>query len=166
MEQLITTMDDTRILELEELRRLVNGWRLKSDKIVFTNGCFDILHRGHLEYLEEAAQLGDRLIIGLNSDASVMAQGKGPGRPYNNEMDRAKLLCGLRMVDAVVLFSDATPIELITAIKPDVLVKGGDWSKDRIVGAKEVESYGGEVRSLSLLDGYSTTELVSRIKNG
>ena len=166
MEQLVTTMDDTRILELEELRRLVNGWRLKSDRIVFTNGCFDILHRGHLEYLEEAAQLGDRLIIGLNSDASVMAQGKGLGRPFNNEMDRAKLLSGLRMVDAVVLFSEDTPIDLVTAIKPDVLVKGGDWSKDRIVGAKEVESYGGEVRSLSLLDGYSTTELVSRIKNG
>jgi rfaE bifunctional protein nucleotidyltransferase chain/domain len=166
MEQAALLTVNPRIHELDDLIRLVNGWKLKSDRIVFTNGCFDIIHRGHLEYLEEAAGLGDRLIVGLNSDASVLAQGKGDGRPYNNEFDRAALLAGLRVVDAVILFSDDTPLELIKALKPDVLVKGGDWAKEDIVGAKEVEAYGGEVHSLKLVDGYSTTLLVSKIQHG
>ena len=146
--------------------RLANIWRLKSDRIVFTNGCFDILHRGHVEYLEEAAALGDRLIVGLNSDASVRRQGKGDDRPFNDQDSRAKVLTGLRQVDAVVIFDQDTPLELIQVIGPDVLVKGGDWKEEQIVGADVVKARGGEVRSLKLVDGFSTTALVEKIRHG
>lgn len=157
---------DRRVVDLVNLKRLVNIWRMKGDRIVFTNGCFDILHRGHVEYLQEAAALGDRLVIGLNSDASVRRQGKGPDRPLNDEQSRAKVLAALRLVDAVIIFEEDTPLELIKAIVPDVLVKGGDWSEDRIVGADVVKAGGGEVRSLKLVDGFSTTSLVERIRRG
>ena len=148
------------------LVRMVNVWRLKSDRIVFTNGCFDILHRGHVEYLEEAAALGDRLVVGLNSDASVRRLGKGLDRPINDQDSRATVLGALRCVDAVVLFDEDTPLDLITAIRPDVLVKGGDWKVTEMVGGQFVQSYGGEVRSLKLVDGFSTTGLVERIRHG
>ena len=153
-------------MDLTNAKRLCNIWRMKGDRIVFTNGCFDILHRGHVEYLQEAASLGDRLVIGVNSDASVKRQGKGPERPLNDQDSRAKVLAALRLVDAVVIFDEDTPLALIEAIVPDVLVKGGDWSEDRIVGADVVRKNGGEVRSLKLVDGFSTTALVEKIRRG
>lgn len=157
---------DRRVVDLTNLQRLCNIWRMKGDRIVFTNGCFDILHRGHVEYLQEAAALGDRLVVAVNSDASVRRQGKGPDRPLNDEGSRAKVLAALRMVDAVIIFEDDTPLALIRAIVPDVLVKGGDWPVERIVGADAVMASGGEVRSLRLVDGFSTTALVERIRRG
>lgn len=157
---------DKRVMDLVQVQRAVNVWRMKGDRIVFTNGCFDILHRGHVEYLQEAAALGDRLIIGLNSDASVRRQQKGPERPLNDEESRAKVLTALRLVDAVVIFDQDTPLELIQAIGPDVLVKGGDWKEDQIVGADLVRAHGGDVRSLKLVDGFSTTALVEKIRHG
>lgn len=157
---------DRRIVDLTNVKRLCNIWRMKGDRIVFTNGCFDILHRGHVEYLQEAAALGDRLIIGVNSDASVKRQGKGPERPLNDQDSRAKVLAALRLVDAVVIFEEDTPLTLIEAIVPDVLVKGGDWAEDRIVGADVVRKNGGDVHSLRLVDGFSTTALVEKIRRG
>ncbi|MBS1500023.1 MAG: D-glycero-beta-D-manno-heptose 1-phosphate adenylyltransferase [Bacteroidetes bacterium] len=145
---------------------MTHVWRLRGDRIVFTNGVFDILHRGHVEYLEAAAALGNRLIVGLNTDASVRRLGKGPERPLNNEDSRARVLAALRCVDVVVLFDEDTPLELITALRPDVLVKGGDWAPDRIVGADVVKAAGGTVHSIPLTDGFSTTGLVERIRKG
>jgi D-beta-D-heptose 7-phosphate kinase/D-beta-D-heptose 1-phosphate adenosyltransferase len=153
-------------VDLVQVQRLCNIWRMKGDRIVFTNGCFDILHRGHVEYLHEAAALGDRLVIGVNTDASVQRLGKGDGRPYNDQDSRAKILAALRLVDAVVLFDQDTPLELIQTIGPDVLVKGGDYTEDQIVGAEYVRANGGEVRSLKLVDGYSTTATVEKIRHG
>ncbi len=157
---------DRRVVDLTSLQRLCNIWRMKGDRIVFTNGCFDILHRGHVEYLQEAAALGDRLVVGVNSDASVQRQGKGPDRPISDEQSRAKVLAALRLVDAVIIFDDDTPLALIKAIVPDVLVKGGDWTVDRIVGADVVMAAGGEARSLKLVEGFSTTSMVERIRRG
>lgn len=155
---------DKRVMDLVQIQRLCNIWRMKGDRIVFTNGCFDILHRGHVEYLQEAAALGDRLVIGLNTDDSVQRLQKGSGRPYNDQDSRAKILAALRLVDAVVLFDQDTPLELIQNIGPDVLVKGGDYTEEQIVGAGYVRANGGEVRSLKLVEGYSTTALVQRIR--
>lgn len=135
--------------------------RIRGKRIVFTNGCFDILHRGHITYLTEARKLGDYLIIGLNSDASVQRL-KGPDRPINSQSDRKYLLEALRAVDFVIIFNEDTPIELIRAIKPSVLVKGGDWPPDKIVGADIVSAYGGEVRSLPFIEGHSTTSLLEK----
>jgi rfaE bifunctional protein nucleotidyltransferase chain/domain len=163
VEQAVPTIDK-RVVDLVQAQRLCNTWRMKGDRIVFTNGCFDILHRGHVEYLQEAAALGDRLVIGLNSDASVRRQNKGPERPLNNEASRAKVLAALRLVDAVIIFEQDTPLELIQALGPDVLVKGGDWSEDRIVGADLVKARGGSVHSLQLVAGFSTTALVDKIR--
>ena len=160
------TPPNSRLFELVPLVRLCNVWRLKSDRIVFTNGVFDILHRGHVEYLEEAAALGDRLVVGLNSDSSVQRLGKGPDRPLNDQHSRALVLAALRCVDAIVIFDHDTPLELITAIRPDVLVKGGDWKPEQMVGSDVLKTYGGEVRSLKLVDGFSTTALVERIRHG
>lgn len=133
-------------------------------KIVFTNGCFDILHRGHVAYLNEARKLGDWLVVGLNSDASVKRL-KGPERPINNQDDRRFVLQNLRCVDQVEIFDEDTPLELIKRIKPLVLVKGGDWQVDQIVGGREVLSWRGEVLSLSFLDGYSTTAVIKKIRS-
>ena len=157
---------DRRIFDRISVVRMVNVWRLKSDRIVFTNGCFDILHRGHVEYLQEAAALGDRLVVGVNSDASVRRLGKGEDRPLNDQDSRAKVLAAIRLVDAVVIFDQDTPLELITAVGPDVLVKGGDWKAEQIVGADVVLARGGEVRSLKMVDGFSTTALVEKIRHG
>lgn len=165
MEQ-IETMADKRLYEVEALKKVVYGWKMKSDRVVFTNGCFDILHRGHIEYLEEAASLGHRLVVGINSDTSVMKLGKGPNRPFNSQNDRARMLTALRVVDAVIVFDEETPLELIKSLGPDVLVKGGDWAVDQIVGGKEVIASGGEVKSLKLVEGLSTTALEQKIKNG
>ena len=128
-------------------------------KVVFTNGCFDILHRGHVEYLSKAADMGDVLVVGLNTDASVKRL-KGEGRPVNNEEDRALVLASLSFVDAVVLFGEDTPYELIEAVHPDVLVKGADYKTEEIVGYDIVTSYGGIVDTIPLVNGYSTTKLI------
>ncbi len=136
----------------------------KNKKIVFTNGCFDILHRGHVTYLAEAKKLGDLLVIGLNSDLSVKRL-KGSERPINNEVDRAYVLSQLKSVDFVEVFTEDTPLNLILKIRPKVLVKGGDWKIDQIVGGKEVISFGGNVFSLNFVDGYSTTSTISKIQH-
>ncbi len=132
-------------------------------RLVFTNGCFDLLHPGHLRYLAEARALGDFLLVGLNSDSSIRFL-KGPLRPISLEGVRAEMLAGLAAVDAVVLFGEETPLALITALSPDILVKGGDWPVDRIVGAEIVKSRGGLVCSLSLAEGFSTTALIAEIQ--
>lgn len=132
-------------------------------KVVFTNGCFDILHVGHVRYLQEARSLGDLLIVGINSDASVKKL-KGESRPVQNESDRAEILAGLACVDYVVIFEQETPLTLIQEIQPDILVKGGDWPVEKIVGSKEVLARGGEVRSLKFYPGRSTSSVLERIQ--
>ncbi len=135
----------------------------KNKKIVFTNGCFDILHRGHVTYLNEAKKLGDLLVLGVNSDASVKRL-KGPERPINNESDRSYVLSQLKAVDFTEIFAEDTPLNLILKIKPSVLVKGGDWKIEEIVGGKEVIAGGGQVYSLNFVDGYSTTNIIHKIQ--
>ena len=137
--------------------------RPRSIRVVFTNGCFDLLHPGHVAYLEEARALGDALILGVNTDASVRRL-KGPGRPLVPEADRARVLAGLAAVDAVSLFDEDTPLELIEALSPDVLVKGGDYDLVDIVGRAAVEADGGEVRVVPFVSGHSTTDLITRIR--
>jgi rfaE bifunctional protein nucleotidyltransferase chain/domain len=132
--------------------------------LVFTNGCFDVLHRGHVTYLAQARALGASLVLGVNSDASVKRQGKGDDRPVNAEADRLAVLAALAAVDLVVLFDEDTPLNLILACKPDVLVKGGDWAPDAIVGAKEVIARGGSVHSIPFLHQRSTTALLKKIR--
>ncbi len=134
--------------------------------LVFTNGCFDLLHRGHIAYLEQAAALGATLLVGVNSDQSVRLLGKGLDRPINPLPDRMALLAALASVDAVVSYAQATPLELITRVKPDHLVKGGDWPIDKIVGGKEVIAQGGKVHSLKFQFQRSTSELIKRIRSG
>lgn len=136
----------------------------RSKRIVFTNGCFDILHRGHVTYLNEAKKLGDILILGVNSDASVKRL-KGNDRPINNEKDRAYVLSQLKAVDFAEIFTEDTPLNLILKVQPNILVKGGDWKIDQIVGGKEVIANGGEVFSLDFVDGYSTTSIINKIHN-
>jgi len=140
-------------------------WRAAGDSIVFTNGVYDLLHRGHVEYLEEARALGDRLVVGVNSDASVRRL-KGPERPILSQEDRASLVAALACVDLVVLFEDDTPLRLIEAVAPDVLCKGGDYALDQIVGREFVESRGGRVERIALREGLSTSALVERIRAG
>lgn len=156
--------DADKIVRLEALREKAKNYKAVGRKVVFTNGCFDILHEGHVTYLETARKEGDCLIVGLNSDASVKRLGKGDDRPINNELSRARVLAGLGCVDHVVLFEEDTPINLITAIMPDVLVKGGDWTIDKIVGAPEVQAAGGVVKSIPVVENYSTTALIEKIK--
>lgn len=132
--------------------------------LVFTNGCFDVLHRGHVTYLAQARALGASLVLGVNSDASVKRQGKGDDRPVNAEADRLAVLAALAAVDLVVLFDEDTPLNLILTCRPDVLVKGGDWAPDAIVGAKEVIAWGGSVHSIPFLHQRSTTALLKKIR--
>ena len=139
------------------------AWQTNKKKVVFTNGCFDILHFGHIHYLAEARSLGDYLIVGLNSTDSVRRL-KGQHRPINDIKTRLYLLAALECVDAVVIFEEDTPLELIELLQPDVLVKGGDWQPEQIVGAEVVLKNGGEVRSLPYIDGYSTTSIEARIQ--
>jgi D-beta-D-heptose 7-phosphate kinase/D-beta-D-heptose 1-phosphate adenosyltransferase len=134
-------------------------------RVVFTNGCFDLLHPGHIRSLEHARSLGDALIVGLNSDASVR-QLKGEGRPVIPERERAEILAALECVDGVLIFDDLTPQRVIAALLPDVLVKGGDWPGDKIVGREEVEAAGGRVVSAPVVAGYSTTEILKKIRDG
>jgi D-beta-D-heptose 7-phosphate kinase/D-beta-D-heptose 1-phosphate adenosyltransferase len=136
-------------------------WRANGDQVVFTNGCFDLLHVGHITLLEQAHRFGDRLIVAINSDASVSGL-KGPNRPIVGERERARVLAALAAVDAVVVFSEPTPMELILSTRPDVIVKGGDYAVDTVVGAPEVLSWGGQVKIVPIVEGYSTTRLLDR----
>lgn len=153
-----------RIFTLDTLIHQVRRWRLHNKKIVFTNGVFDILHEGHIASLSEAASYGHILIVAVNTDASVKRL-KGESRPVNNENSRALLLASLVMVDAVILFDEDTPLQLIKAVLPDVLVKGGDYTLDQIVGASEVMANGGEVKIVPVLEGFSTTSIIEKMKN-
>jgi|TARA_B110000967_G_scaffold70095_1_gene72578 rfaE bifunctional protein nucleotidyltransferase chain/domain len=144
------------------LAKQVTSWQLHNEKVVFTNGCFDILHLGHIDYLTKAADLGDRLIVAVNTDSSVSAL-KGPSRPIIDEETRAMKLASLVFVDAVILFGEETPLKLITEVRPNVLVKGGDYTIDTIVGASEVQDNGGEVVVIPFLEGHSTTSIVNKI---
>ncbi|NTV45748.1 MAG: D-glycero-beta-D-manno-heptose 1-phosphate adenylyltransferase [Chlorobiales bacterium] len=150
------------LLTREEAKKFVTYHKQLGHKVVFTNGCFDILHAGHAQYLAKAKALGDVLVIGLNADASVRRL-KGEKRPVNSEEDRAYVLRALRAVDAVVLFEEDTPAELIAELIPDVLVKGGDWAIDKIVGRDIVEANGGSVQTISFLEGRSTTGTIEKI---
>ena len=152
------------IYSLQELITIRKNWTKSGDRIVFTNGVFDLIHPGHILYLEEAAQLGTKLIIGLNSDTSAKTLNKGDHRPINDEIARAIVISALKSVDAVVLFDESTPISLIEAIKPDTLVKGGDYSIDQIVGADFVIANGGQVKTLQFVEGYSTTAIEQKIQ--
>ena len=153
------------ILTLEEAILRFGREKRNGRRIVFTNGCFDLLHPGHIGSLEQARALGDALIVGLNSDASVR-QLKGAGRPVLPERERAEILAALECVDAVVIFDDLTPREVIAHLLPDVLVKGGDWPGDQIVGREEVEAAGGRVVSIPVVPGYSTTAILRKIREG
>jgi rfaE bifunctional protein nucleotidyltransferase chain/domain len=153
-----------KLKNLEELKVIAADARHQGKRVVFTNGCFDLLHRGHVHVLRQARACGDVLITGINSDKSVK-QIKGPARPVLPESDRSELLAAMEMVDYVILFDEPDPYELISAIRPDVLVKGGDWSGATIVGADLVEETGGRVVVVPYIEGFSTTEIIERIKN-
>jgi rfaE bifunctional protein nucleotidyltransferase chain/domain len=156
-------MTDSKILTRQQAIEQANAWRADGQAIVFTNGCFDIVHLGHIDYLEKARNLGQRMILGLNTDASV-SRIKGPLRPVVNEYARARLMAALEFVDAVTLFDEPTPLALIEAVRPDILVKGDDYSVSTIVGADFVLGNGGRVETVALVPGYSTTALIARIK--
>ncbi len=149
---------------LNDAVQIMQQWRNEKRRIVFTNGCFDLLHPGHIDYLQKARALGDVLVIGLNDDASVRGL-KGENRPVNCTEDRACMLTALRCVDMVVPFSEPTPLNLIKALKPDVLVKGGDYREENIVGAREVRDNGGEVVVMPFIEGFSSSALIQRIVN-
>jgi D-beta-D-heptose 7-phosphate kinase/D-beta-D-heptose 1-phosphate adenosyltransferase len=161
----IKLMTKNKIKKLTDLKSSVAVAKRKDEKIVFTNGCFDILHLGHIKYLEQASGLGDKLIVAVNSDASVRKL-KGHKRPVFPQRDRARLVAALECVDYVTIFSAGTPLNLIKALKPDVLVKGGDWRSGNIVGKDVVESYGGKVKSCGFVKGYSTSSIIARIEAG
>jgi D-beta-D-heptose 7-phosphate kinase/D-beta-D-heptose 1-phosphate adenosyltransferase len=152
-----------KIYDLSGLLHQVRRWRVLGKTVAFTNGCFDILHQGHIASLSDAAREADYLVVGVNSDASTCRL-KGPGRPINNQDARALLLASLLMVDAVILFDEDTPLTLINAILPEVLVKGGDYTLEQIVGAKEVMASGGRVVINQIIEGYSTTGLIGKIQ--
>ena len=156
----------SKILSPVLLQKALNFWRFQEKKIVFTNGCFDILHLGHLDYLSKAKDLGHVLIVGLNTDESVKRLGKKGNRPINSEHARAMLLASLRVTDAIVLFNEDTPYELIKTVQPDVLVKGNDYKAEDIIGYDIVKAKGGEVATISLVEGYSTTSIIHKIQTG
>jgi rfaE bifunctional protein nucleotidyltransferase chain/domain len=150
-----------KIVDASTLESRLHHWKSVGNRIVFTNGCFDILHRGHVELLAQCRSFGDYVIVGLNSDASVRRL-KGEGRPVNDQLSRASVLASLSFVDAVIIFEEDTPLDLIKIIHPDILVKGGDYKTDDIVGADVVRSSGGEVKIVPLVSGFSTTATISR----
>ena len=156
-------MTEFKILTRQQAVKQADQWRAEGQQLVFTNGCFDIVHLGHIDYLEKARNLGNRLILGLNTDASVSCI-KGPLRPVVNEYARARLMAALEFVDVVTFFGEPTPLELIEAIQPDILVKGDDYTVATIVGADFVLSRGGRVETIALVPGYSTTKLIERLK--
>jgi len=153
----------SKIQDLTSLKATMNAWKSERKKVVFTNGVFDLLHTGHITYMAKAAELGDKLVIGLNSDSSVKRI-KGPDRPVNDQNSRALLLAALFFVDAIVVFEEDTPHQLISTLLPDVLVKGADYAIENIVGGKEVIANGGEVKTIDFVDGYSSTAIIQKIK--
>ena len=153
-----------KIKQLQELRNMIDASRRKGEKIVFTNGCFDILHLGHMQCLEQASLLGDVLIVAVNSDSSVRKI-KGKLRPIMPEQERASLIAACECVDYVTIFLEETPIELIKTLKPDILVKGSDWSSAEIAGRDFVESYGGKVVIIDFIEGYSSSAIIAKIKS-
>jgi rfaE bifunctional protein nucleotidyltransferase chain/domain len=156
-------VSSAKIMDWESARRTVQQVQAQGRKVVFTNGCFDLLHLGHVRYLQAARALGDFLVLGLNDDASVRRLGKGPGRPLTPQAERAEILAALACIDAVVIFGQDTPLELIRTLRPDVLVKGGDYTPQGIVGRPEVLSWGGEVHVIPFVPGRSTSNLIHRI---
>jgi D-glycero-beta-D-manno-heptose 1-phosphate adenylyltransferase len=156
-------MTQHKIHSLENLKKQVENWQAEGNKVVFTNGCFDIVHLGHIDYLEKARNLGSKLVLGLNTDASVKRL-KGETRPVVNEYARSRMMAAFEFVDAVVLFDEPTPKELIETVKPDILVKGDDYTLETIVGADFVIAKGGVVKTIPLVKGYSTTSLIEKIK--
>jgi rfaE bifunctional protein nucleotidyltransferase chain/domain len=152
-----------KISDLNALKGKVSAWQNEGKKVVFTNGVFDLLHIGHITYMAKASELGDKLIIGLNSDSSVKRI-KGDDRPVNDQDSRAALLAALFFVDAIVLFDEDTPLNLISALLPDILVKGADYAVENIVGAKEVMANGGEVKTIDFVEGYSSTSIIQKIR--
>ncbi len=155
---------EKKIVSRSEGLDLVKKWQSEGKKIVFTNGCFDIVHLGHIDYLEKARNLGDKLVLGLNTDASV-SRLKGEKRPVVNEYARSRMMAAFEFVDAVILFDEETPKELIQTLCPNILVKGNDYSLANIVGADFVIANGGEVKTISLVEGYSTTAIIQKIKD-
>ncbi len=153
----------SKIVDINNIEPLLTYWNLKSEKIVFTNGCFDILHRGHVEYLAQAANHGDVLVIGLNTDSSVMRL-KGDTRPVQDEYARAMLMASLHFVNVVILFDEDTPYELIKKVQPDVLVKGSDYKVEDIVGYDIVKAKGGEIVTIDFIEGYSTSSIIEKLK--
>lgn len=152
-----------KIRERSEIENIIRNWKRDNLKIVFTNGCFDILHKGHIEYLAKASELGNKLVIGLNSDFSVRNL-KGSGRPVQDENARAVILASLFFSDLIVLFNEETPYELIKEILPDILVKGKDYKKENVVGADIVQNNGGKIVTIELTEGYSTSSIIDNIK--
>ena len=159
------TIAKSKIFDEHHFQSKRQVWRFRQQKVVFTNGCFDVLHLGHIHYLANAADLGDCLVIGLNTDRSVR-QLKGEGRPVKDQETRSMLLASLHFVDGVLLYDEESPLELIRFAEPDVLVKGSDYPKKDIVGADHVESYGGEVRTIDFLEGHSSSDLIKAIQAG
>ena len=161
-----------KVVDHQTAVRRINAWRLKGYKVVFTNGCFDILHLGHVSYLSQASSLGNKMILAVNTDDSVRRLGKGEDRPINDEVSRALVLAGLGFVDLVVLFNEDTPLEIIDIVNPDILVKGGDYNADQtnkqafdyIVGSDLVRKRGGKVVTIPLVDGFSTTSILDKLK--
>ncbi len=152
-----------KLLPLKKLKSALSGLKKRGKKIVFTNGTFDILHLGHVTYLQKAREKGDVLVVGVNTDRSVKSY-KTPDRPINPEQDRLKVLAALECVDYAILFDDPTPIKLIVELRPDVLAKGADWKKSQIAGAKEVESWGGKIALIKLVAGKSTTGIIQKMR--
>ena len=163
----------SKILDHRDAAKRISLWKMKGNKVVFTNGCFDILHKGHVSYLAEAAELGNKMVVALNTDASVKRQGKGDDRPINDNDARASVLASLGFVDMVVFFDADTPVEVIENLKPDVLVKGADYdpeetnenSKTYIVGSGIVRNNGGVVKAIALVEGFSTTNVIEKLKS-
>ncbi len=156
-----TQASATKVVDSQRLLELAQKWRKSGERIAFTNGVFDVLHRGHIESIETAASFAERLVVGINSDASARSLGKGPDRPINREKDRATLIAALAAVDAVVIFDEPTPWELLRDLRPDVLAKGGDYQLDEIVGRE----FAGRVERIQLVAGFSTSSMVERIKS-
>jgi len=153
---------ENKIMSMENAKIQIKKWQNNDEKVVFTNGCFDVLHAGHIKYLFKAKSLGDHLVIGLNTDSSVRIL-KGKNRPLQDEQDRALILAALEAVDLVILFDKDTPLEIITFLKPDILVKGSDYTIDNIVGAKEIVQWGGKVETIEFVNGKSTSLIIEKM---
>ncbi|MDA3871631.1 MAG: D-glycero-beta-D-manno-heptose 1-phosphate adenylyltransferase [Candidatus Marinimicrobia bacterium] len=154
---------ENKIMSMKNAKIQIKKWQNNNEKVVFTNGCFDVLHAGHIKYLFKAKSLGDHLVIGLNTDSSVRIL-KGKNRPLQDEQDRALILAALEAVDLVVLFDEDTPLEIITFLKPDILVKGSDYTIDNIVGAKEIVQWGGKVETIEFVNGKSTSLIIEKME--